>query len=103
MPSRVDWKIRCVPSGEKYASAFSPPKVSWRMLRRCRSAGRCAAAAGGCAGAAGVDGRKSVEVANPDAIASARRLFGTELMLVRLPELMGDSPTQPIRALFICH
>ena len=26
-----------VPSGLKYASAFSPPKVSWRMSLRCFS------------------------------------------------------------------
>jgi predicted protein tyrosine phosphatase len=50
-----------------------------------------------------MDGMNSVTVAAPDAIASARRPFGTELMLVRLPELMGEPPTQPIRALFICH
>jgi len=25
---RVDWKIRLLPSNEKYASAFSPPSVS---------------------------------------------------------------------------
>src|SRR2546422_1508808 len=38
-PSRVDWKISQRPSGLKYASAFSPPYVSWRMLRRCDSPG----------------------------------------------------------------
>src|ERR1044071_2318875 len=41
-PSRVDWKISQRPSGLKYASAFSPPYVSWRMLRRCVSPGAAA-------------------------------------------------------------
>src|SRR5688572_908097 len=33
-PSRVDWKVSHCASGLKYASAFSPPYVSWRMLVR---------------------------------------------------------------------
>jgi hypothetical protein len=37
-PSRVDWNTSRWPSGEKYASAFSPPRVSWRMFRKCFSA-----------------------------------------------------------------
>jgi hypothetical protein len=35
----VRWKISRLPSGAKYASAFSPPKVSCRMLRRWCSPG----------------------------------------------------------------
>jgi len=38
-----------------------------------------------------------------DAAASTGTPFKTELMLVRLPEAMGDPPKAPIRALFICH
>ena len=38
-PSRVDWNVIHRPSALKYASAFSPPKVSWRRLLRCRFAG----------------------------------------------------------------
>ena len=37
-PARVDWKTRRFPSDEKYASAFSPPRVSWRRFVRCFSA-----------------------------------------------------------------
>jgi len=37
---RVDWKIRRRPSWSQYASAFSPPFVSMRRLRRCLSSGR---------------------------------------------------------------
>jgi hypothetical protein len=33
------WKISRLPSGEKYASALLPPKVSCRMWRRWRSPG----------------------------------------------------------------
>src|SRR5215472_5162783 len=50
--SRVDWKMSFLPSAEKQASAFCPPKVSWWMLRRCFS-GWVAAAGVGCA--AGVE------------------------------------------------
>src|SRR5882672_6389554 len=32
-------KIRDLSSKEKYASAFVPPKVSWRTLRKCFSPG----------------------------------------------------------------
>src|SRR5215213_6428327 len=38
-PSRFDWKMSERPSAEKYASAFSPPLVNCRTLRRCFSAG----------------------------------------------------------------
>src|SRR5678816_1454776 len=33
------WKISCLPSREKYASALLPPKVSWRTLRKWVSPG----------------------------------------------------------------
>ena len=36
-PSRVDWKMRRLPSALKYASAFSPPKVICLTLARCVS------------------------------------------------------------------
>jgi predicted protein tyrosine phosphatase len=36
-------------------------------------------------------------------IPRATSLFVSELMLVRLPEAMSESATDPIRALFICH
>ena len=46
-PSRVLWKISRLPSALKYASAFSPPYVSWRMLARCGSAARGASGGSG--------------------------------------------------------
>jgi hypothetical protein len=54
-PSRVDWKMSWRPSKLKYASAFSPPKVSCRTLRRCRSPGSASSRAveAGALGAAG--------------------------------------------------
>jgi len=36
-PSRVLWKISRRPSALKYASAFSPPSVSWRTVPKWRS------------------------------------------------------------------
>src|SRR6267378_2918758 len=32
--------MSCLSSAEKYASAFCPPEVSWRTLRRCFSPGK---------------------------------------------------------------
>lgn len=34
---RVDWKTSFFPSADQYASAFSPPNVSWRTFARCFS------------------------------------------------------------------
>src|SRR5579863_9594583 len=38
-PAPECMKIRYLSSAEKYASAFVPPKVSWRTLPRCLSPG----------------------------------------------------------------
>src|SRR5687768_13443738 len=38
-PSRVDWNVSHCPSRLKYASAFSPPKVTCRILVRWLSPG----------------------------------------------------------------
>src|SRR5512140_3028155 len=34
---RVEWKMSFFPSADQYASAFSPPNVSWRTFARCLS------------------------------------------------------------------
>ena len=81
IPAAVDWKISRVPSGEKYASAFSPPKVSWLMLFRCFSlpSRGPADAGGGGACAASAPARETAAAA----IAS-KRTERDEMSMVRI-------------------
>jgi hypothetical protein len=75
-PSRVDWKMSSLPSKDQYASAFSPPKESWRTLARWRSPGRTSEADGLGAGTAGVGaGIGGVDAQAARARTGSRRVF----------------------------
>ena len=62
------WKISCVPSALKYASAFSPPSVSWRTFVSRRSPGSMVVARGRPAGA----GAAEAAVATAGSVSGAR-------------------------------
>ena len=75
-------KISASPANDQYASAFSPPNVSWRRFARCVSAGSAqsrAAADGRAAGAADVvgDGVAGVAQAATDrsSVGAQRRMW----------------------------
>ena len=67
-PSRVDWNVIQRASGLQYASAFSPPKVSCRMLERRVSP------ASGATVTADVDDDRSQAAAPMSATAQKKRL-----------------------------
>src|SRR5678815_2974095 len=74
--SPVCWNVSLPPSNEKYASAFSPPFVSWRMLESRVSCGRSSggSAATVTGGGVGLDDEHAAPMV---AIASTER-YATE-------------------------
>src|SRR5262245_34183679 len=72
-PSRVDWKISSRPSAEKYASAFSPPAVSFLMFLRWRSADGAAGTAGDGSPARSAEWREAGAAARTASAASQGR------------------------------